>query len=284
MHIARVFPRKTIATPCDDLSFFGEPPRLFLKDIDEVHISVTYTYDIPKAEKLAYQWETLGVPVKMGGPATGHPGGEFIPGLYIKKGYTITSRGCANNCWFCSVPKREGPLRELPIRDGWDVLDDNLLACSENHIRAVFDMLKKQTHKPKFTGGFEAKLLRPWHVDLLRESKAQRVYFAYDTPDDLEPLVEAGKKMRGGGITRRSHVASCYILIGYEGDTFSAAEKRIKQTVEAGFYPFAMLYRDATGKTNKEWGRFQREWVRSKIVGAEMKKMEETDRRIEGGQ
>ena len=76
-----------------------------------------------------------------------------MPGLYLKHGYTITSRGCHNNCWFCSVPKREGALRELPINDGWNILDDNLLACSENHIRAVFEMLKRQKHKPEFTGG-----------------------------------------------------------------------------------------------------------------------------------
>ena len=37
---------------------------------------------------------------------------------------------------------REGNLRELPITSGHIVLDDNLLACSEKHIRSVFDMLK----------------------------------------------------------------------------------------------------------------------------------------------
>jgi hypothetical protein len=33
-------------------------------------------------------------PVKVGGPAFSAPGGDFIPGRYMKRGYVITSRGC----------------------------------------------------------------------------------------------------------------------------------------------------------------------------------------------
>ena len=42
MKIARVFPRKTAATPDDPLAFFGLPPMLALPEIDEVHVSVTF--------------------------------------------------------------------------------------------------------------------------------------------------------------------------------------------------------------------------------------------------
>ena len=145
MNIIRVFPRRTRATPDDPFAFTGPPPKRGLPDIDEVHVSVTFTYDMEKAHQLAEQWQKLGVPVHMGGPAFQVPGGDFIPGMYLKKGYVITSRGCPNRCWFCSVPKREGgKLRELPITDGNIILDDNLLACSEQHIRAVFEMLGRQ--------------------------------------------------------------------------------------------------------------------------------------------
>lgn len=264
--IARVFPRKTKASPDDDLAFFGPPPLLVLPEIDEVHISVSFTYDMKKAEDLAFQWEMVGVPVKVGGPAYDDPGDEFIPGMYLKKGYTITSRGCNNNCWFCMARQREGRLRELPIKDGWDILDNNLLQCSEKHIREVFEMLKRQPVRPKFTGGLEAKELKSWHCDLLREVKAQRMYFAYDTPDDYEPLVEAGKMLRNAGITPQSHIAACYTLIGYKGDTFENAKKRLDQTIKAGFMPYAMLYRDKNGEVKEEWKRFQREWLRPEIV------------------
>jgi hypothetical protein len=268
--LARVFPRKTIATPTDALSFFDVPPMIGLPEITEVHVSVTFTYDLKRAEWLYHQWGTVGVPVKMGGPAFNEAGGDFTPGMYLKKGYVITSRGCPNHCWFCSVPKREGWLRELPITDGWNVLDDNLLACSEKHIKAVFEMLARQPEKPIFTGGLEAKLLKPWHCELLQQVKTKRLYMAYDTPDDLEPLMQAGKMLSNYGFGLDTHKAGAYVLIGYRGDTFDKAEKRLLETIEAGFMPYAMLYRDEQGKTNEVWRRFQREWCRPQIVATKL--------------
>ena len=270
--IARVFPRRTRATPDDSLAFTTAPPKINPPEIDEVHISVAFTYDMERAEKLADEWRVLGVPVRMGGPAFQEPGGDFIPGMYVKKGYVITSRGCPNRCWFCAVPKREGDkLRELPITEGYNVLDDNLLACSEQHIRAVFDMLMKQDTPPVFTGGLEARLLRPWHVDLMRKAKTRRMYFAYDTPDDYEPLVVAGEMLREGGFSKASHSAVCYVLIGYPGDTMEAAEMRLFDTWNAGFLPFAMLYRNEAGEVDVEWKRFQRLWVRPEIICRRMR-------------
>ncbi len=268
MVIARVFPRRTQATPDDPLSFVGveTPPLLTLPEIDEVHVSVAFTYDRSRAEKMAYQWEAVGVPVRLGGPAYDDPAGEFVPGLYLKRGYTITSRGCNNKCWFCMASKREGQLRELEIKDGWDILDNNLLQCSEAHIRSVFEMLHRQSHRPKFTGGLEAKELKPWHCELLREARPERMYFAYDTPDDYEPLVMAGRMLMEAGITPQSHVMACYNLIGYKGDTLEKANTRLNQTIKAGFMPYAMLYRDEKGKVDREWAKFQREWLRPAIV------------------
>jgi len=192
LKIARVFPRRTNATPDDPLAFAAPPPKP-LPEIDEVHVSVAFSYDMPKAEQLAESWAKTGLPVKLGGPAFNTPGASFVPGLYLRKGYVITSRGCPNRCPFCSVPIREGyALRELPVTTGHNILDDNLLACSDGHIKSVFAMLIAQPEKPVFTGGLEAKRLKAWHVGLLRESGAKRLYCAYDTDDDYEPLVQAG--------------------------------------------------------------------------------------------
>jgi hypothetical protein len=103
-------------------------------------------------------------------------------------------------------------------------------------------------------------------VELLREAKAARMYFAYDAPNDYEPLVHAGRLLRDGGITKASNRASCYVLVGYLGDTMDAAETRLRAAWDAGFVPYAMLYRDETGETDTEWRRFQRIWVRPEIV------------------
>lgn len=282
--IIRIFPRRTNATPRDPLAYSlihrnGRIlnwdqclPGMFLKKVKEIHISTTFTYDIELAELLAKHWSHVG-PVKIGGPAMEEPGREFIPGRYIKKGYVITSRGCPNSCWFCSVWRREGrKIRELPIVAGNNILDDNLLACSESHIRAVFAMLKRQKHgRPMFTGGLEAARLKDWHVDLLRDLRPKEMFFAYDTKDDLEPLIEAGKRLLAAGFKIASQSLRCYVLIGYTGDTFDAAEKRLMQAIDAGFLPMAMLYRDKDGKRDPEWARFQCFWARPATVNLKMR-------------
>jgi hypothetical protein len=270
MKIARVFPRITKATPQDEYTFYG-PPGLVLPEIDEVHVSVTFTDDLKAADKLATAWGHI-APVKVGGPAFDDPGGEFFPGRYLRPGYVITSRGCPNRCWFCPVWKREGPkIRELEIKEGNIVQDDNLLRCSDAHIKAVFAMLKRQTYgKPEFKGGLEAARLKDWHIEELVNLKPKQVFFAYDTPDDLEPLIEAGKKLAETPLSR-GHTLRCYVLIGWAKDTFEQAEKRLWQTIKAGFMPMAMLYKDPQGKVREDWKGFQREWANDFIVGAKMK-------------
>jgi len=272
MTTIRVFPRRTKATPNDALALIGFPSLLDLTlQPDEVHVSVTFTWDMPLAEQIAEAWAQH-APTQLGGPATGQVSGNFTPGVYLKPGYVITSRGCPNRCWFCTVWKREGQtVRELPIVDGWNLLDDNLLACSEPHIRAVFTMLRRQHHRTHLTGGLEAARLQVWHADLLANLKPKQVFFAYDTPDDLEPLQRAGKMLLEAGFTRTSHALRAYVLIGFPRDTFDDAEKRLQQTVAAGFIPMAMLYRNTSGETRPDWRTFQRKWARPAIIASRCK-------------
>jgi hypothetical protein len=267
MTIARVFPRRTNATPTDDYTFVGDQPlRCFIpEDIDEIHVSVTFTWDLREAERLVKAWSKI-APVKIGGPALDDPGGEFVPGRYLKPGYVMTSRGCDNHCWFCSVPKREGTIRELEIKDGNAVLDSNLLACSDAHIEKVFDMLSRQKREKLLTGGLEAKRLKPWHVERLKAIHASRIYFAYDTPDDKEPLIAARKLFDEAEFGTRSNLY-CYCLVGYRGDTFDKAEERLNFVRGLNISPMAMLYRDEAGKLpSLEWRRFQRSWARPAAI------------------
>lgn len=259
--IIRVFPRKTKATPDDNLAVVNRAPRL-LDQADEVHISVSFTWDLPRAEELASVWKSVGQ-VKIGGPATGQRGKEFETGKYLKPGFVITSRGCPNKCWFCSVWKRDGGIRELPIQDGYCVQDDNILACSEEHIRAVFQMLSKQKESAEFTGGLEAARLQDWHVDELVKIRPKYFLFAYDTPDDLEPLQRASRMLIDGGLLKKTNmVCRCYVFVGYPKDTYGKAESRIEETMSLGFVPYVMLYRDEkTGEPKAgPWRAFARRY------------------------
>ena len=61
------------------------------------------------------------------------------------------------------------------------------------------------------------------------------------------------------------------MLIGYPGDTMEAAEERLLDTYRAGFWPFAMLYRDKSGRQSNEWHKFQRMWVKPSIIYGRLK-------------
>lgn len=259
MRLIRVFPRRTKATPSDSLAYIGEPDMF--AEADEVHVSVAFTWDLPEAERLEKLWRHV-APTKVGGPALGQSGGEFEPGRYLAPGYVITSRGCPNRCWFCSVWKREGKLRELAVKDGWNVLDDNLLACSRAHIEAVFAMLARQKRRAKFTGGLEAERLEWWMIEALFALKPAAMFFAYDTPDDLKPLRTAAAQL----VHFKLRQKYCYVLCGYRGDSFDAAAERMRQVLALEMIPFAMLYRDKYGGYAKDWRRFQRSWVRPAAI------------------
>jgi len=270
MKIIRVFPRKTRLTPDDKNVRVACEPGLF-DEADEVHVSVLFEEDLAKAERLVKAWSKI-APVRIGGVATGERGGNFVPGMYVKKGAVITSRGCPNRCWFCSVWKREGnEIRELSIADGWNVLDDNLLRCSETHVRNVFAMLHRQSEPVQFTGGLEAAALQDWHIDLLANLQPKQMFFAYDTPNDLEALQFAGRKLGNAGFTLASRILRSYCLVGYQNDTFELAEKRLRDCWQAGFVPMAMLYRNGKTEPTKDWKRFARVWARPAILCAKMR-------------
>lgn len=260
--IIRVFPRRTNATPDDSDVRINVGPGLF-DAADEIHISVSFTWDLKRADELLRLWEHT-APVKVGGPATGQPSGAFIPGRYIKKGYTITSRGCPNECWFCKVPGREGGIRELKIKPGNNVLDDNILACSESHIHAVFKMLQKQKGPKEFTGGLEAARLEKWHIRELERIRPKQVFFAYDTPDDLVWLYHAHEMLRNSMLSKSS--LRCFVLCGYKGDSKKDAEKRMRTCLKLGFMPMAMLWRNDLGDTTPAWRKFQKFWSRPAII------------------
>lgn len=269
--IIRVFPRKTKASPDDALAYFGPPD--FFAEADEIHIDCTFTYDKPVAEWLAEQWKHV-APVRIGGVAYGDPGAEFIPGRYIKYGYTFTSRGCPRRCWFCSVWKRDPEPRLLPIQDGWNILDDNLLACPESHVRAVFAMLNKQTRRVEFTGGLEALALKDYQVDLLASlSPKPTMFFAYDPGDAFETLASAARRLIEAGFHPQAHRMRCYVLIGFPKDSLDEAEKRLQRIAGIGFTPMAMLWKpelesQQKWKPDERWRGFQRRWVRPAIVHA----------------
>ena len=286
--ILRVFPRRTSATPTDDLvrcqivkgrhtgRGFPPPPDAPRIACSEVHVSVAFTWDRPLAEDMLAAWRRAGYRSLIGGPAYGDMGEEFTPGLYLRTGHVITSRGCPNRCPNCLVPAREGPLRTLAVQPGWNVLDNNLLACPEGHVRSVVRMLRLQTRPAEFTGGIEAaRLVRmPSFVKAVTsEIRLKVLFLAYDRPAE-KPHVERAAKMlldAGGwsaGTARKK--VMCYVLAGYEGDQDEAAiEARFEWVKSLGITPFPMFFQGPTDRKDpriEALKRRFRRWMRPSSI------------------
>lgn len=273
MRIARVFPTKTSMSPTDEDAYFGLPP-LNCPQYDEVHISVTFTWDIKYSKCLVRNWGDYGL-VRLNGPAfldTKRPG-EFVPGRYLKKGVVITSRGCPNKCDFCLVSRSEGQIRELKIHEGNNIADNNLLACSKDHIKKVFKMLQGQKGI-KFSGGFEARRVTDEIIEQLKDLSIKYIWLAYDDEGyDLryrETVQRVAEKLRKYFTIEQLR---CYVLVGFEGDTIDDAEWRLRQAWDMGAIPFAMRYRkpadnfdDSYVFRQREWNLLQHRWTRPALI------------------
>lgn len=264
--IIRVFPRRTKWTPDDDLAFVGEPKEPLLIPDLPVHISVTFSWDLQKAHGLISAWSRVSRQpiISVGGPAMGDFKGEFVPGRYIKEGVTITSRGCPKRCPWCLVPQREGKLQEINIADGHIVQDNNLLACSRDHIEKVFEMLSRQKKAAQFKGGLDIDYLEAWQVELLKKIRVDEIWVACDRQEDLKRLDKAADLLSDFSIEKKH----CYALMGFNGDTPDEANLRCEKIYEKGFLPRAQFYKSPKYKYDPvpfEWKYTIHKWSRPAI-------------------
>ena len=152
-----------------------------------------------------------------------------------------------------------------------NVLDDNLLACSESHIQKVFQMLEKQKRRGRrtfFTGGLEAARIRLWHIELLKNLRPKEIFFGCDSEEKYHHLREALKLFREAEYASRNTLRA-YVLIGYRGDTLEDAERRLQRVKDLGVCPMAMLYRETLSivqEPERDWKRLQTLWARPAII------------------
>jgi hypothetical protein len=243
---------------------------MFRPDADEVHVSVTFTWDVGEGQRLADAWSQYYDNVCLGGPAFNDPCNDFAPGRYVKHGVTFTSRGCNNECPWCLVPPREGRLRELPIVQGNLVQDNNLLQCSREHLEKVWAMLRTQ-HSVEFTGGLDARLVTTEIADAIRGLSLKQLFLACDTDNGLAPLERAVELLQ----LPRDKVR-CYVLCAFN-TSVDQCEERLQRVWRAGAMPFAQLYQspDKLIHYSREWRALARTWSRPAATKAHMKGVQE---------
>jgi hypothetical protein len=248
-------------------------PDLFrpsCQDIDEVHISVLFTWDKEKASKLQRDYLQYYSKVLIGGPAFANNfyDQNFYPGKYVKRGITITTRGCNNNCPWCLVPKIEGKFKEINIESGNVIQDNNILLANKAHLLRVFQMLRTQK-QIKFLGGLDKRLLKDWHIEELRSLKIKELWLSFDSWDNKREFIAVTEKLKKSGF-RRNQIR-CYVLAGFD-EPIQASEDRLRFTYKCGALPYVQVYQPISenkrfaGERSREDNLFVRNWSRPAII------------------
>jgi len=239
--------------------------------VSVVYISCVFTKNRPKALGIARFFEELGVEVHIGGyginDAKLPDEIEHIMPDYSLYGsdYSMgfTSRGCIRRCPWCIVWRKEGSIREhSPIEEFWNrrhekvlLLDNNFLASERWAEKLKF--LTDRRLKVCFNQGLDIRLVDQEVARQLARTRyfddqfrRRRLYFAFDSPDYEDAVIEGIRLLKRYGIPPR-HLMF-YVLVGfgirpddYTWDYFLSHDYyRLKLLCDLGVLPYIMLYND----------------------------------------
>ena len=196
------------------------------------YISIPFTWHLPQVKAHLMQQSFLWDSAVVGGPAVSLLPTFFedcphvttkkqSPGVLqrINPYATRTTIGCPNNCKFCGVKRINGNFIEL---EDWPnlpiIIDDNLLAASEQHFDRVIDRLIQwnQWKWTDFNQGLDSRLLTDYHAKRLAQIQKSMIRLALDNMTYAETWETAFERLRRAGIAK-TNIRS-YALIAFNTD------------------------------------------------------------------
>ena len=181
-----------------------------------------------------------------------YPDYSLYPEYTKDMAYGFLTRGCPNNCSFCSVSKKEGrcSVKVADLSEFWNgqkfikLLDPNILACKDRI--NLLEQLRDSKAKVDFTQGLDARFITEKVAYLLRDIKKEAVHFAFDFMENEKAIIKGLKTYADiCGLPSSCSDKAVYVLTNYD-TTHEEDMYRIKMIESCGFVPDVRVYRKNT--------------------------------------
>lgn len=176
-----------------------------------------------------------------------YPDYGLYPELTKNKGIGFLSRGCPNNCAFCSVSKKEGldSHKVADLCEWWNgqkeivLLDPNILACKQ-HLE-LLEQLAESGATVDFTQGLDARFITEKNLEVLSRIKIKTIHFAFDFMKNEKRIIK-GLELAKERLKINDRNAIVYMLTNFD-TTIKEDLYRVNEIIRAGYIPDVRIYR-----------------------------------------
>ncbi len=178
-----------------------------------------------------------------------YPDYDLYPQYTKDTAYGFLTRGCPNNCSFCSVSEKEGRCshKVADLSEFWrgqkyiKLLDPNILACKDRV--TLLEQLRESKARVDFTQGLDARFITKEIALLLKEIKKEAVHFAFDFMRNEKAIIKGLKTYAEiCGLGSKASHKTVYMLTNFD-TTYEEDIYRIHKIEECGFVPDIRIYR-----------------------------------------
>jgi hypothetical protein len=237
--------------------------ELFVQDCDGVCLSVIFSWDVPFAISQARIAIAQGRKVMIGGGGTYELRAWIERETGIKPHFTIHdelerveakfkmvyfTRGCNENCWFCSVPKIEGKIFILNRKShpAPVLMDNNMSAIPSEFKEFIVERyLTEGIRTVDINSGFEPKGIDEYTVRLFDRLPLRWWRIGFDEIGEEKQVTEAIKIIQS--ISKKK--IRVYTMIG--GEPIEQCRHRCEKTIELGCEPVPQAFIAKTAKEKK---------------------------------
>lgn len=211
------------------------------------YLSVVFTWKLPEARSRAEWYRSMGYEVIAGGPALYDRFKHYLDGIATVKPTfpdairhqnplaTMATRGCDETCYFCGVPRTEGPFTYFPDFTVRPILCDNNLSAIEAKYQdfIIERFIAADVPLLDANSGFEPKSFDGAVFERWRKINRGPWRFGYDVADERDVVRGVIRMLRAARVPAKK--IRPYVLIGNE--PFEVCMGRVREVIEWGGEP-----------------------------------------------